>query len=234
MTKSRGFQSYEVVEWPTEITNVDAKRTAAKAVAACIQPGMRVGVGSGSTSFLTLTEIISRVKLEGFKIYVAPTSIEIQWYCEAAGLSIVQPSDLDLAFDGADEIDPDGNLIKGRGGAMLRERQNFDRAHELIVVADASKHVDRLGTKFTVPVEIRAEKGLSVARNLALLAFQFDLRLASSGKDGPIITESGNVIVDVKIPPNQDPRSFDDCLRSIEGVVETGLFLGYRTQRVVV
>jgi ribose 5-phosphate isomerase A len=228
----RRFEPYDSLHWPSEISNRAAKETVAAQVAELVRDGQVVGVGSGTTSFLAVVSIAARVHREGLTINAVPTSLELEWYCKAAGLRICDSQQIDLAFDGADEVDPKGALIKGRGGALLRERRNLDRAAQILILVDSSKFVPSLGTNFPVPVEVSQTQAFEVARDLAGAGFRAAVRLAGAAKDGPVVTESGNVLLDVRMPGGIEASMFDIELRKFGGVVDTGLFLGYTHQVV--
>lgn len=213
--------------WGQNIANADAKRAIARKIAARIQPGEVIGAGSGSTSLLTLEAIGARVREEGLDCAVIPTSREIEisagaWGVAVASLVTGRP---DWCYDGADEIDASGNMIKGRGGAMFREKLVMASSPLRLALVDASKFVEALGRKFPVPVEAAPEAVHLVESGLRDLgASEVTLRLAG-GKDGPVITESGGVIFDARFPeigPDLEGR-----IKCIPGVTESGLFWGF-------
>jgi ribose 5-phosphate isomerase A len=221
------------LEWCRKIENIEAKTAIATTVAAIARQGEVIGAGSGSTSFLTVKALAERVNAEGLLVRVVPTSLEIAWACEALGLSILQSvlSEIDWCFDGADEVDARNWMIKGRGGALYRERQVFRAARRRIVVADASKTVQRLGSRFAVPIEIEpswARFALSEIGNLDTVE-SAALRFAEK-KDGPVVTEGGGVILDARF------RNIDSgTLRAIEelpGFRCHGVFAGYEFERL--
>ncbi|MFO0939425.1 MAG: ribose 5-phosphate isomerase A [Pirellulales bacterium] len=221
------------LEWNKPITNREAKMQLARAVADGVCPGEVVGVGSGSTSFLTVLALGERVASEQLEVSVVPTSIEMELACHAVGLAVLSdvPGQIDRCFDGADEVDPQGRLIKGRGGALYREKLVFAATRTRIIVADKSKDVDRLGSKFPVPIEVKPQ-WLRLAYDLL---HQMDsvrevgLRMGQA-KDGPVITESGNVLLDAWF--NQINSEDEIALNSIPGVVCTGIFSGFAFQRI--
>ena len=192
-----------------------------------------IGVGSGSTSYLAIRAIAERVRAEGLRVSAICTSPEVTLACAAAGLpvtSLLQQRP-DWAFDGADEVDPEHDLIKGRGGAMFLEKVVFQASPKNFVLADQSKMVSRLGEKFPVPVEVLpmalhvAEQGL-----LRLGAIEIAMRPAI-GKDGPVITENGNIILDVRF--EAIGKSMERDIKAITGVVESGLFIGFALEVLI-
>jgi len=217
------------VEWRGEISDYEAKERIAQKMASRLRDGDVVGVGSGSTSLLTLHALVDTANKNGWTFTALTTSLEIEMDCATLG---VPTSDLlhqrpDWSFDGADEIDGALNMIKGRGGAMLREKLIMASSPERYIVVDESKLVQKLGEKSPIPLEI-------IPESLKLVQYQlaesFDvasstLRMAE-GKDGPVITENGNLILDVKFKDVQPELDAD--LNSLTGVVGTGLFVGFR------
>lgn len=220
------------LRWNKPIANEAAKARIAEAVAARARPGETIGAGSGSTSFLTVVALGRRAAAEGFDVSIVPTSFEIQWAGEAVGLRVcgVVPDRVDWCFDGADEVDPAGRLIKGRGGALYRERLVFAAAERRLVVADASKDVERLGSRFPVPVEVEpawARRAHAVITRMPHVR-SADLRFAQA-KDGPVVTELGCVLLDVwfdEIDAEDEGR-----LLAVPGVRGTGIFAGYAYER---
>ncbi len=210
------------------ISNYEAKLVVARSLAAGAGSGQVIGAGSGSTSFLAIHAIAERVKAGEIEdVTLIPTSIEVQLTIVNLGLNVG-----DLAagppvwlFDGADEVDGDGSLIKGRGGALFREKVLFRASRDRRVIIDESKKVEKLGSKFAIPVEVvplALPVVLPELNKLGLVGVE--IRKAT-GKDGPVITELGNLIVDCRfdgIGPDLEVQ-----IKSITGVVESGLFQGY-------
>ncbi len=221
------------LDWCRPITNVEAKSKIAEVVASQVLDGEVVGIGSGSTSFLTVLALGKRVAQEKLTVAVVPTSIEMELACHAAGLRVVSdvPISIDRCFDGADEVDPAGRLIKGRGGALYREKLVFAASRSRLIVADQSKDVDRLGSKFPVPVEVKPVWLRYAYDQLQemLHVQQVNLRMGQC-KDGPVITESGNVLFDVHF--SQITAEDEQALQSLPGVVCTGIFSGWEYQRI--
>jgi len=215
------------------IANEPAKRAAAARMAERLRPGDVVGVGSGTTSWLTIEALADRADAEGIAWTAVPTSLESELACArravaTGSLAALRP---DWSFDGADEVDPAGNLIKGRGGALLREKLVMASSPERYVVVDPSKMVERLGTRFRVPVEVVPEAMRLVRDALARRGVTEVTVRRSEGKDGPTITEHGNYLLDARL--NEIGEHTEAELKAIPGVVESGLFFGYRPSVIV-
>ena len=209
----------------------DYKRAAAARALEYVKPGMKIGLGTGSTAAMFVELLGAKVKA-GLDVVCVPTSEATAAQARALGIGLTtldeQPV-LDLTVDGADELDGELRLIKGGGGAMLREKIVAVSSDRMIVIADASKLVETLGA-FAVPVEV-VRFGLAstkmmvegLAEDIGCVG-PVTLRL---GKDGtPFVTDNGNYILDCAFGALADPESLDDVLRQIPGVVESGLFLG--------
>jgi ribose 5-phosphate isomerase A len=214
------------------ITNREAKLKLAAMVAAKAKNGEAIGFGSGSTSYLTILEIGKRVVAEGLQVKAIPTSHEVALTCiqvqiPTVSFNTVRP---DWYFDGADEVDPANNLIKGRGGAMFKEKLIMTASPKTFILADSSKLVKSLGEKFPVPVEVIPSALSSVENSLLTLgAASIQLRM-SGGKDGPVITENGNFILDVHF--NDIGEGLEKQIKLIPGVLDSGLFIGYNIEVV--
>ncbi|KHE70794.1 ribose 5-phosphate isomerase A [Halobacillus sp. BBL2006] len=216
--------------WTGEISNLEEKVKVANRVSQFVKQGDVIGVGSGSTSFLAVKKIAERVKQENLEIITIPTSQEALLNCSALGLKTTSLSAAkpDWAFDGADEVDSNKRLIKGRGGAMFAEKLVMASAPKTYILVDESKFVTRLGEKFAVPIEVDPRAVNLVETYLNNLQVQeVDLRMAQS-KDGPVITEAGNLILDARFGEISDEMEMK--LSAIPGVVETGLFIDYSVE----
>lgn len=213
--------------WNGSISNLEDKKKIAEHLASHVRDGDVIGCGSGSTSFLAIHAIAKRVREERLVCRLIPTSIEVEMICrllsvEVGSLISNKPR---WCFDGADEVDPEGNLIKGRGGALARERIVMFASDQVFILADSSKRVNILGQKFAVPVEVRPEVVTLVANSLRELGvYEQTLRLAVK-KDGPVITEGGNLIVDIRAECYGP--DFFTALTLLPGVVDVGLFYGF-------
>ena len=218
------------LKWSVDIINYEQKLVLARQVAQKVKEGDVIGFGSGSTSFLIVNEIAKRVKEEGLTIRAIPTSTEIKMACHSLGIPVdslthVRP---DWSFDGADEVDGNNNLIKGRGGAMFFEKILICCSEINYIVVDNSKFVSCLGEKFPVPIEITPEALLYTRKALFDLgAAEIILRLAKA-KDGPVVTENGNYILDVRF--SKIHINLEKEIKSITGVIESGLFIDYNIQ----
>jgi ribose 5-phosphate isomerase A len=220
--------------WSQPISNREAKEAIAADVAERAEDGQAIGAGSGSTSFLTVLALGRRAQAQGLHVRIVPTSIEIALAAEAVGLHVVTvvPDTIHWCFDGADEVDPDDRLIKGRGGALLRERVVFQAAEHRLLVADESKSVERLGSGFPVPIEVdplwvqRAHDEVAAMEHVA----EVRLRLAT-GKDGPIVTEGGGVLLDATF--TSITAEDEAALDAIAGVRGTGIFSGFDFERLL-
>lgn len=209
----------------------EQKAVAAKRALALVEPGMRLGLGTGSTAALFVDEI-GRLVADGLNVLCVPTSEATHTQAEALSIPLTTLDEtpfLDLTVDGADELDDELCLIKGGGGALLREKIVAAASDRMAVIADASKHVERLGA-FPLPIEV-VRFGLQATRNLieALAAEagcegEITLRPGADGK--PFATDSGNVILDCAFGAIPDAEALEDALKLIPGVVETGLFIG--------
>ena len=214
-------------KWSSDIINYDQKMSVAKNIAEKVKEGDVIGFGSGSTSFLAVHEIAKHIEENHLKIFAIPTSHEIELTCIKLGIQVLSINSArpDWSFDGADEVDPYGNLIKGRGGAMYNEKLIMKCSKESFILVDESKIVSSLGSNFRVPIEIIPNSLMYVKQCLFDLgASESMLRLAKS-KDGPVITENGNYILDVKFMTITDKT--ETAIKGITGVVESGLFWGY-------
>lgn len=218
------------LEWGQTISNRQQKLIIANRIAAKVNDGDIIGVGSGSTVYLALQSIARRIEREHLHIYAIPTSHEIKLTCARLGIPLTSlwEHTPHWTFDGADEIDPDYNMIKGRGGAMFKEKLLITSSPKTYIVADASKRVEKLGSLFPVPVEVFPDALIHVEKMLRLFnPSEIKLRMAE-GKDGPVITENGNLILDVRFP--EIPSYLESALKAITGVIESGLFINYKVE----
>jgi len=213
---------------PNKISNQEQKEKVAKEVAAKAKDGDVIGFGSGSTSYLAAKEIAKRMEEEGLKITAIPTSFEIKALCQELKIPTVSILEAkpDWAFDGADEVSKQDNiLIKGRGAAMFKEKLNMVNSGITYILADDSKFVDKLNEKFPIPIEVYPEAISSVKEALLDLGLtECTLRKAEK-KDGPVFTENHNVILDAKFVEIYE--TLEEDIKSITGVIESGLFIDY-------
>ena len=218
------------LKWSSEIVNPAGKQKVAQQIAAMVKNGDVLGVGSGSTVYMALLAIAERIKAEGLNVLAIPTSLEIMMFCSKLGIPLTTLFEHtpDWLFDGADEVDPNNWLIKGRGGAMFKEKLLISSSKVNYIIVDDSKLVDKLGTKFPVPVEVFPQALLHVETELKKLgASGIELRPAK-GKDGSVITENGNLVLDCWF--DEIKNSLERDIKAITGVIESGLFIGYNLQ----
>lgn len=218
---------------PRNITNKEEKLEVARKVAMKVKDGDVIGFGSGSTSYIAAIEIANRVEKEDLHIIAIPTSYEMNALCQ--DLKIPTASILahkpDWGFDGADKVNNQNWLIKGRGAAMLKEKLNMVNAGITYILVDNSKIVDEFDSgdnNLSIPVEVIPEAVNSVKEALEDLGAERSILRKAEKKDGPVITESGNVILDTKFVEIYD--GLEDDIKSIVGVVESGLFMDYSVE----
>jgi ribose 5-phosphate isomerase A len=214
------------------------KIAAAVRALAYVEPGMRLGLGTGSTAAHFVTLLAQEVQ-KGLDVICVPTSEATRRQAETLGIPLTTLDDvpfLDLTVDGADEIDKELRLIKGGGGALLREKIVATASDRMLVIADETKLVDALGA-FPLPVEV-VTFGLNATRNMiemlaADAGCQGEITLRVKADGSIFKTDGGNVIFDCHFGRIDDPESLDEALKFIPGVVENGLFLGIADAAVV-
>jgi ribose 5-phosphate isomerase A len=208
-----------------------AKRAAARRAADFVKDGMRVGLGTGSTAAFMVKRLGERVRSEGLRIMGVPTSSRTADLARAEGIRVATLNEarwLDLTIDGADEFDPELNLIKGGGAAHLQEKIVATASDRVIIISDAAKRVERLGA-FPLPVEV-IRFGWQTTRILleeltsamGQPARQLSLRMAG---EKPLLTDEGNYILDLHLDRISDARQLALVLNQVPGVVENGLFV---------
>jgi ribose 5-phosphate isomerase A len=209
----------------------DLKRQAAAMALADVRPGMRLGLGTGSTAW-HFVDLLGEKVAAGFDCICVPTSEATARQAESLNipLSNLETLDrLDLTVDGADEIDPDLNLIKGAGGALLREKIVAASSDAMVVIADASKLVSALGGRFPLPVEVNRFGLGATRRSVAELVARHgtggDLRLRETADGTPFVTDGGHLILDAFFGRISQPEALSRDLLDIAGVVQHGLFL---------
>ena len=206
---------------------MNLKKEAGYKAAEYVTDGDILGLGTGSTTHYFIEAVGKRIADEGINVMGIPTSFQSlllakQWNIPVTSL---EEHDIDLAVDGADEVDPHNNLIKGRGGAMFKEKLLIKSSGKTYIIVDESKLVSKLGSKYPIPVEVFPHALSHVENEIRLLgASKISLRLAE-GKDGPVFTENGNFILDIHLS-NIVP-DLEQKLKAITGVIESGLFIGY-------
>jgi ribose 5-phosphate isomerase A len=208
------------------MTDTDTqKRKAAIEAAKLVESGMYVGLGTGSTVGHFLTALAARIEAESLQISCAATSQATERRARELGITVIDLQDrLDLAIDGADEIEFGSlRLIKGLGGALLREKIVAQSAHRFVVIADEGKLVRRLGEHVKLPVEITIFGAARTMARLEALGLQPAFRQAPDGSR--FVTDNGNLIADCALPSGYDAAAIGAALNTLAGVVETGLFL---------
>ena len=210
-----------------DIKNEKEKKDVANKIANKIKDGDIIGFGSGSTAYLTIYAIAEKMQKENIKITAIPTSYEVELLCNFLNIptTTLQNAKPDWSFDGADEVNQDNWMIKGRGGAMFREKLNIANSTITYILVDKTKLVKKLGENFAIPVECYPGSLNYVKEELLILgAKSVEIRKAEK-KDGPIITESGNIILDARF--DEISEHLEKDIKSITGVIESGLFIGY-------
>jgi ribose 5-phosphate isomerase A len=207
----------------------EAKRLVGRAAADRVKSNMIVGLGTGSTAMHAIARLGERIaagELEG--IAGIPTSFQSSVLAREYKVPLIgldQVDRIDVAIDGADEVAPDLTLIKGGGGAHTREKIVAANAETFVVVVDDGKLVDRLGSRFPVPVEVLPMAQPLVARALAELGAEVELRMAVR-KAGPVVTDQGNLILDARFATIDDPAGLERTINNIPGVLDNGIFAG--------
>lgn len=212
---------------------MDPKEAAAVEAVKYVEDGMVVGLGSGSTASIAIKLMGEKVKEEGIEVTGIPTSAASDLLGRAVGIKIGDLDDhrhVDMTIDGADEVDADLNLVKGLGGALVREKMVAAATRLEMIVVDESKLVVYLGQKVPVPVEVVGFSHVSTMRRLAALGCDPVVRLAD-GK--PYVTDNGNMIIDCKFERIEDPASLESILNVVPGVVDNGLFIGLADKVIV-
>ncbi len=212
----------------------EQKRRVGIELAKLASSGQVIGVGTGSTVDAALMALADRMSTEKLNLAVVPTSYQSAWTCEQMGMRVLDPGysgQIDWGFDGADQIDSRGRLIKGGGGALLQEKILAAKCREYIVIVDDSKCVENLGQGYDVPIEVIPEAAHYVLSKLPTIGAKNPRLRQAQGKKGPVITERGNLLIDASFIPIAD--NLDKELNSIVGVVENGLFFNFTTRALI-
>jgi ribose 5-phosphate isomerase A len=217
------------------VMDIDAlKQDAAAAAATMVEAGMLVGLGTGSTASRAIS-LLGQLYRDGLRFTGVPTSMASARLAGSFGIPLIESPDatpIDLTIDGADEIgEADLALIKGMGGALLREKIVATMSRRLVIVADETKLARRLSGRVAVPVEVVSFGWESTAARLAKLGCRPELKKDDSGR--PFSTDSGNLILNCKFDGLPDPAAIDRALSMTVGVVETGFFIGLATTVLV-
>lgn len=216
-------------------TSERAKQAAGREAAARVHEGMVVGLGTGSTTAFAIEELGRRIREEGLTITGTPTSFAAELLADQHGIPLCDlrhVAEIDIAIDGADEVDPAMNLIKGRGAAHTREKVVATLARRFVVLVDESKLVDVLGSRMPVPVEVLPMAAFPILRRLESLGARAEIRMGRK-KDGPVVSDQGFWIIDAHFAGIDDPTALQEEIRAIPGVLDHGLFLDLATDVLV-
>ena len=215
-------------------TNTIKERVGRETVNTLVKSGMKLGLGTGSTAVFAIRYIGELLKDGKLKdIMAVPTSFQTIIECEKTGIPLYSLNSreiggkLDLTIDGADEVDPKNRLIKGGGGALLLEKIAAYASASYAIMVDESKLVENLGLAFSVPVEVVPEARVTVTSVLEGLGSKVILREAVR-KAGPVITDRGNLLLDILFSEAFNPEALEAKINSIPGVVENGIFTALR------
>ena len=210
---------------------MEKKRAAAERAVELVEGGMVVGLGTGSTANYAI-EAIGRKVAEGLNIQGVATSKGTEALAKKHGIKLVDLNEVeivDMTIDGADEVDPNMNLIKGMGGALLREKIVAFASAEEVIVVDDSKLVTTLGTKSPLPVEVLSFGHLKTKATMENLG----CRAALKGGEKPFVTDNGNLVYECRFPRIDDPELLQAELHLVPGVVECGLFIDLATKVII-
>ena len=204
-----------------------AKEAAGRTAADMVETGTVVGLGTGSTVWFALVRLAERIRTEDLEIVGVPTSTDTTDKATELGIPLVglgEVEKIDLTIDGADEIDGEFRMIKGGGGALLREKVVASISERVVIVVGGDKVVDKLGTTFLLPVEVASFALPTVSRALAALGCEPVLRLSDPGV--ALTTDNGNNILDCRFPDGiDDSVALEKEIAGVPGVVESGLFI---------
>lgn len=212
---------------------MDLKERAAAEAVKYVEDDMVLGLGSGSTASIAIRLIGEKAKAEGLEILGVPTSKASDLLGRAVGIRMVDLDDhprVDLTIDGADEIDPRLDLVKGLGGALVREKIVAAASSVEIIVADESKVVEHLCQKVPLPVEVLRFSYKTTMKRLSSLGCAPVLRM---GEDAPFITDNGNYIVHCKFERIDDAAAMESTINNLPGVVDNGLFVGRASKAII-
>ncbi len=213
-------------------TPADIKKNVGEAAATIVQNGMTVGIGTGSTAYWLILALGKKVQ-EGLDIRCVPTSAHTAQLATEHGIPLTtlnEVTSLDVTIDGADEIDPAGQLIKGGGGALLQEKMVAAASRQLVIIADHTKLVAHLGA-FPLPVEVIPFGWKPVQQRLSAL-YRVDSSLRLKDQQ-PLVTDHGHYILDTHFRQIEDPAFLNTVLNTIPGVVDNGLFIDLATQSMI-
>ena len=205
----------------------EAKKQVASEAVKHVKDNFIVGLGSGSTAAYVIQYIGKMIREDGLKILGIPSSSQAMLLAVRSGIPLTTLDEhptIDLAIDGADEVDRKLDMIKGGGGALTREKIVASAAKKVVIVADETKLVEKLGTTFRVPIEVLPFALGTVTKGIKELGGDPLLR-EGKGKVGAVVTDNGNYIVDVDFGPIDDAQDLNKGLKFVSGVIETGIFL---------
>ena len=212
---------------------MNAKEAAARAAVGLVKDGMALGLGTGTTAAYAVEALGERIKNEGLKIRGISTSESTTRQAIAMGITLTDFSadpELDMTIDGADEVDGSGCLIKGGGGALLREKIVASASHEMVVICDSSKMKQTLGAH-ALPVAVIPFGIETTLHQLSKICGNLALRRSGSGM--PVITDDGLYLIDMQFTSIPSPSEMESRIRQVVGVVEVGLFVGIASRAVV-
>ncbi len=205
----------------------EAKRRVAIEAVKNVKDGFVIGLGSGSTAAYVINELGLMKKQDGLKVLCVPSSSQAMMLAVKSEIPLTtldEHPNLDLTIDGADEIDNKLNMIKGGGAALTKEKIVASAANKVIIVADETKLVEKLGTTFRLPIEVLPFALATVTNKIKEFGGKPFLR-EGKNKVGPVVTDNGNYILDVEFGPIDDAEMLNQKLKFIPGLIETGLFI---------
>ena len=217
----------------SNIQNLDEKIMIARKILDKVKNGNVIGFGSGTTSYLAAEAIGKMVNEENLNIIAIPTSNEIKEVCKKWQIKIAELNEykIDWAFDGADEVDLHGNLLKGMGAAMFKEKLNFLSSSKVYILVDKSKFVKKIGEKHPIPVECYPSAIEYVKERLMKLgAKSCTIR---EQNDKLVYTDSGNLIIDTWFDADKINKELENDIKLISGVIESGLFIEYKNVEIL-
>jgi ribose 5-phosphate isomerase A len=216
-----------LLRWPESISDLESKQTLAARVAEQAEDGQLIGIGSGPEAYLVLGAIARRATDQGLEVGVVCVSFETETAALTLGLGVRElgAGAPDWAVDRADEVDSDRRVLKARGGGPSKDRLLWSTARRMFVAMDPPGSVARLGQTLALPVEVQRDAVRATARELTRLGAEDVALRLSTGKDGPVFTESGNLLLDARFPRFGAGLSAD--IKALPGVIDTGLFEGF-------
>lgn len=215
------------------MSNEERKHEVGRRAADLVRDGMVVGLGTGSTATHLVVRLGERVRDEGLRIRGVPTSVRTAELADSWGIPLTdldECPELDIAIDGADQVDPRADLIKGLGGALFREKRVARASREFVVIVDSSKMVPVLGVGCPVPVEVDRDEQERVRTRLIELGAEPRLRADGAA---PYVTDNGRFIVDAEFGALPDPAALERRINEIPGVLDNGIFPGLTTRVLV-